>query len=239
MKRVALVTGAGTGLGSALAGKLAAEGWAVALVYRNSKAGVLRLQQSIRAAGGTAFVFRADLTSQVAASEMVKAVEETFGQLDAVVNCAGTYVSKDWSHLSEAEWHEGLDSTINAAFFLTRAVLPLLRRGGQGRLIHVGDSSCDRPTARDLALSYHIGKTGVLMLVRSVAAAEAGHGVTVNLVSPGWLENSQDLPPAESLPAGRYGTFDDIWNAVRFLIQPESGYLTGSNLVVSGGWNLR
>jgi 3-oxoacyl-[acyl-carrier protein] reductase len=239
MQPVALVTGAGTGLGSALAEKLAAAGYAVALVYRNSKEGVLRRQQSIRDHGGTSFVFRADLAKESEAQALARSVQETWGRLDVVVNCSGNYSGGSLSTLTETEWNDGLDSTIHAAFHLTRATLPLLRASGHGRLIHLGDSSCDRPTARDMALGYHIGKTGVLMLVRSVAAEEARHGVTVNMVSPGWLENSVDLPPAESLPAGRYGTFDDIWNAVEFLLKPESGYLTGSNLVVSGGWNLR
>jgi 3-oxoacyl-[acyl-carrier protein] reductase len=77
------------------------------------------------------------------------------------------------------------------------------------------------------------------MVTRSFARAEAGNGVTVNMVSPGWLENSVGLPPVGVIPAGRYGTFEDVAGVVEFLLEERSGYLTGSNLIVSGGWNLR
>ena len=76
----------------------------------------------------------------------------------------------------------------------------------------------------------------MVLLTRSVAQAEAKHGITCNLVSPGFLETSVGLPPKKSIPAGRFGTTADIWNAVEFLLRPESSYLTGSNLRVTGGW---
>jgi 3-oxoacyl-[acyl-carrier protein] reductase len=90
-----------------------------------------------------------------------------------------------------------------------------------------------------MAWSYHIGKLGVWMLTRSFAVAEAANGVAFNMVSPGLLENSIDRPDPAQVPMGRLGTFQDICQAVRFLALDAPQYLTGSNLVVSGGWNLR
>ncbi len=238
-KRVALVTGAGRGLGADLAQRLARAGYVVAIHYRSSRAGAMKGVNLIRKCGGAADLFAADLSREAGAKKLIAAVSQKYGRLDLLINNAGVYHSKSLESLSELEWREELDSTATATFFLTRAALPFLRKAKVGRVINLGDSSCDRPTARDLAVGYHIGKTGVLILTRSFAKSEAKFGVTVNLISPGWLENSLDLPPAKSLPAGRYGTFSDIWNAVEFLIRPESSYLTGSNLVVSGGWNLR
>ena len=90
-------------------------------------------------------------------------------------------------------------------------------------------------------MSYHIGKTGAWMLTRSFAKAEAEHGVAVNMVSPGLLENSVGLKEnaeGDDIPAGRYGTFGDVAEALGFLANAESTYLTGSNLAVGGGWNL-
>jgi len=239
MSRIALVTGAGRGLGAALATRLAGNGFAVAAHYHSSADGAEAVCREIRARGGRAQSFRADLRREAGALELAEWVEAAFGGLELLVNNAGLYQPRRGLELSEAEWFEGLDSTVSQVFFTTRALLPLLRQSGQGRIVNIGDSSCDRPGARDLAWSYHIGKTGVWMLTRSLAATEAPHGVAVNMVSPGFLENSLDLPPAEEIPAGRFGSFDDVHSALRYLALEAPAYLSGSNLVVSGGWNLR
>lgn len=239
MKPVALVTGAGRGLGAALARLLASDGCAVALHCHRSLTGARQLAAELAAAGLEGEVFRADLSDELQAWMMIHAIADRFGRLDVLVNNSGVYAAQDLDTLGTHAWKEGLDSTATAAFHTTRAALPLLRLSGRGRVVNIGDSSCDRPTARDLAVSYHIGKTGVLMLTRSFATAEARHGLTVNMVSPGYLDNSVELPHPGIIPAGRHGTFEDIHQAVRFLISPEAAYLTGSNLVVSGGWNLR
>ena len=239
MRPVALVTGAGTGLGSALAVGLARDGFDIALHYRSSQAGVLQNLESIYTHGSEAEIFQADLRREAEALELAESIKNRFGRLDLLVNNVGVYQQRPGLDLSEAEWFEGLDSTVTQTFFTTRAMLPLLREGQLKRVVNIGDSSCDRPGARDLAWSYHIGKTGVWMLTRSFAVAEAPNGITVNMVSPGFLENSLGEPEPAQIPAGRLGTFQDIHQAVRFLALDAPDYLTGSNLVLSGGWNLR
>jgi 3-oxoacyl-[acyl-carrier protein] reductase len=159
--------------------------------------------------------------------------------LDVLINNAGVYEPFALSQMDANAWLTGLHSTASSTFFATQAALPGLRASGQGRIINIGDSSADRASARELALGYHIGKTGVWMLTRSYAKAEASHGLTVNMVSPGYLENSIPAAELETIPAGRLGTFDDVWSAVRFLIDEKSSYITGTNIMVSGGWNLR
>ena len=236
---VALVTGGGTGLGKALALALARDGFDIALHYRSSEAEALQTLEDVFARGSAAELFQADLARQAEALELAEAVRARFGRLDLLVNNVGVYHERHGLELSEEEWFEGLDSTVTQTYFTTRALLPLLRQEGLRRIVNIGDSSCDRTGARELAWSYHIGKTGVWMLTRSFAAAEAEHGIAVNMVSPGFLENSLgELDPAE-IPAGRPGTFYDIYQAVRFLALEAPAYLSGSNLVVSGGWNLR
>jgi NAD(P)-dependent dehydrogenase (short-subunit alcohol dehydrogenase family) len=239
VRPVALVTGAGRGLGSALAAALARDGFAVAIHYRTSAAGACEAGAAIREENGEAEVFQADLAREAEASKLAEAVGKRFGRLDLLVNNAGVYRDRHGLELSESEWFEGLDSTVTQVFFTTRACLPLLRAGGLKRVVNIGDASCDRPGARDLAWSYHVGKTGVWMLTRSFAAAEAGHGLAVNMVSPGYLENSVDLPDPSEIPARRFGSFDEIYRVVRYLALDAPAYLTGSNLVLSGGWNLR
>ena len=237
--KVALVTGAGSGLGAALAEMLAWDGYDVALHYHKSRPGAEATADRIHRVGHRATTIRGDLSNEIDAINLALEVVYTFGRLDLLINNAGSYQARDLDHITAAEWDRGLHSTATAAFHTTRACLPLLRNAPAGRIINIGDSSCDRPGARDLAVGYHIGKTGVWTLTRSFARAEAPHGITVNMISPGYLQNSIDAPEPHDLPAGRIGTFDDIHQAVRFLSSADSAYLTGSNLVVSGGWNLR
>ncbi|MEY5025470.1 MAG: hypothetical protein RLZZ244_998 [Verrucomicrobiota bacterium] len=236
---VALVTGAGTGLGSALAIGLAAQGFDVAIHFRRSAEGAQDAAHRARSLGAEAEVFKADLSQEPEALRLADAVANRFQRLDLLVNNAGVYCEKHGLDLSATEWMEGLHSTVTQTFFTTRAMLPLLRSKPAGRIINLGDSSADRPGARDLAWSYHIGKTGVWMLTRSLAASEAPYGIPVNMVSPGFLENSVGILPADAVPAGRLGTFADLESAVRYLAQEAPAYLTGSNLMVGGGWNLR
>ena len=195
--------------------------------------------QEIETLGGIAIALKADLSNGEEAKRLLERVKLDFGQLDVLINNSGVYHEHNIQQLTDSEWHEGLNTTVSSAFFVTRSALPLLRESDLGRIINIGDSSCDRPGMRDLALSYHVGKTGVYILTRSFAASEAAYGITVNMVSPGFLENSVGLVEAKEIPAGRLGSFDDIINAVEFLLKKESGYITGTNIVVSGGWNLR
>lgn len=235
---VALVTGAGRGLGSALAIDLARYGVRVALHYNRSADGARDTCDIIGSSGGEARPFQADLTSDQDARRLVAEVVAYFGGIDLLVNNSGLYQETPGMELTETEWFEGLNTTVTAAFFTTRASLPYLRESGRGRIVNVGDSACDRAGVRDMAWSYHIGKSGVWLLTRSLAAQEARHDVAVNMVSPGFLPNSVGLPDPDTMPSGRFPTFDDINLAVRFLAFDAPSQLTGSNLVVSGGWNL-
>jgi 3-oxoacyl-[acyl-carrier protein] reductase len=240
-KPVVLVTGAGaeTGLGRGLVRAFAGDGFDVVVHYRRSLEGARRAVEEAVALGARAWCVGADLGVEADAVRVAGEIRDRCGRLDVLVNNAGVYHEVPGWELSEAQWLEGLQSTVTQTFFTTRALLPLLRASSLRRVINVGDSSCDRPGARDLAWSYHIGKTGVWILTRSLAASEAPHGVAVNMVSPGFLENSVGGLDSSEVPAGRLGNFADVYAAVRFLALEAPPYLTGSNLMVGGGWNLR
>lgn len=235
---VALITGAGRGLGASLASDLAARGMTVALHYNASRSGAEETCRAIRDTGGQAEGFPGDLTKDHEARRMVADVAERFGRIDLLINNSGSYQETPGLELTESEWFQGLNTTVTAAYFTTRSCLPLLRESKLKRIINIGDSACDHPGVRDNAWSYHVGKTGVWLLTLSLAAQEAPNGLAVNMISPGYLENSVGLPAAESMPTGRFATFADIHDAVRFLAFDAPSQLTGSNLVISGGWNL-
>jgi len=234
---VALVTGGGSGLGAGICRHLARAGWDLAIHCHASTAGAETVCRDVTAAGRDAVVIQADLSREAGALQLREAFGARFGHLDLLVNNAGVYHEAPFLELTEDQWFTELNSTATAVYFTTRTFLPLLRES-RGRVVNLGDGACDRPGARTMAPAYHIGKTGVYLLTRSFAKSEAPHGVAVNLLSPGLLETSVGLESPAMVPAGRFGTFEDIFAALDFLVSVDTPYLTGSHLIVGGGWNL-
>lgn len=235
MVRTILITGAARGLGAALAQGLAADGHRLAIHFRTTSPDITLA--AVRKAGGEAEAFANPLATLADGARLAAQVIARFGALDTLINNAGAFASIPFEDLTQQDWDAGLASA-TAAFAATRACLPHLRASGHGRVVNIGDSAADRLAPQPVALGYYIGKAGLWMMTRTLAATEARHQVTVNMVSPGRLERSADAVPREEMPLGRYGTNDDVLGAVRFLLDDRASALTGSNLIVSGGWNL-
>ncbi|CAI9086740.1 alcohol dehydrogenase [Candidatus Methylacidiphilum fumarolicum] len=238
-EKVVLVTGGAKGLGAYLCRKLSSEDWSVVIHYYKSEEQASALEKEFEREGKKALTVQADLSKQNEARGIIDKIRTVFGRLDAVINNSGVYDAVPLELTEEKDWFRGINSTASAVLFTTLASLPLLRLSGRGRIVNIGDSSCDRIGSREMALGYHLGKIGVYLLTKSFARENARYGITVNVVSPGYLENSQGLPPLSKIPAGRYGTFEDIWRGVKFFLDEKQSYITGSHLIVSGGWNLR
>ena len=234
---VALITGAARGLGAFLALELSRDGYAVALHHRRGKSQALRLARTIRREGGRVETLGADLAEPSQVEALFREVRKKFGRLDLLINNAGTYRPVSLLRTRAQDWREGLDSTATATFLAIRSALPLFPKSG-GRILNLGDSACEKLSARKMSPGYHLGKVGVLLLTRSFAAPLIRRKITVNCISPGYLENSLGLPPGRSLPGGRPVRFSEVLAAVRYLLSPEADHVTGSNLVISGGWNL-
>lgn len=224
-------------MGAAICGHLAELGYDVAVHYHSSRDSAEAVQRAVEKRGRRAQLFQANLAVEAEVLRMKAAFRESWSHLDLLINNAGVYHEKAFADLTEAEWFTELNSTATAVYFTTRAFLPLIRPA-RGRVINIGDGACDRPGAREMAPAYHIGKTGVFILTRSFAQAEAAHEVAVNMVSPGLLETSVGLGASDVVPSGRFGRFEDIFAAIDFLATAETRYITGSNLIVGGGWNL-
>lgn len=238
MKRTILITGSARRLGAALALGLAKDGHRIAIQYRSSRAEAVATAQAIQQAGGTAACFASSLATLSDGERLMEEVIAQFGSLDTLINNAGTFGRKRFEELTQGEWEAGFASTAGAAFAATRAALPHLRSGGCGRIINIGDSMSDRIGFTEPGMSYYIGKVGLWMMTQTLAATEAPHRITVNMVSPGVLEDSICDTPVEDMPMGRFGTYEDILHPIRFLLEEASTFVTGSNLHVGGGWNI-
>jgi len=234
---VALITGASQGLGAFLAGELAQDGYQVLMHYRGHRSQALRLATRIRAMGAHATAMRADLAKPAEVERMMLQIKKKYGRLDLLINNAGTYRPTPLLRTSSADWQSGLDGTATATFHMIQSSRRLFPRTG-GRIINLGDSACERLSARKMAPGYHLGKIGVLLLTRSFAPQLIREKITVNCISPGYLENSIQLPKPSSLPGGRPVSFSEVLAAIRYLISAEASQITGTNLIVSGGWNL-
>ncbi len=234
MTDAALVTASSSGLGASLSRFLAARGFTVFAHYRSSSEAVQRLEDEF----GSAIVpLRADLTLSEERARLARTIDDHGASLRVLVNNLGIYTEQMLEDIDDQVFDRVFRATCTAGFDLVRRLRPRLEASAPSRVINIGDSGADRIEARRQATPYHIAKLGVHVLTRTWAQVLTPAGITVNMVSPGFLENSVG-EPGEAIPAGRTGSFSDIEAAVAFLLSPEASYVSGTNIVVSGGWNL-
>ncbi len=234
--RVALVTGGARRTGRAISLALAQAGADVVVHYRHSEAEARELVTELEALGRRGLALQADLADAEATEAAFAQAAERLGRLDILVNNAAGILWKPLAAMTVADWHRSLDDTLHVTFHACQAALPWMRRQGFGRIVNLIDVDADALRAVPMVTPYKIGKTGVLLLTRTLAVTEAPHGITVNGVSPGTLDNSERKPPLERIPAGRYGSAEEVARAVLFLVDPASAYITGTNIKVSGGY---
>ncbi len=234
---VALVTGAAKGIGRALVLALAGAGYDVAVHYRSSAAEAQTTTEEARAGGVRAETFRADVTRPDEAEALIRQVHETLGGPDVLVNNVGNLHYGPLPELGVETWLEMFDSNLHSTFYLCRAALPLMQRAGGGRVVNIGFAGAELLRARPNIAAYSIAKTGVILYSKALAKSYAGDGITVNVVSPGIMENSVTQPPTK-IPLGRTGRLDELSSAVLYLVSEEAAYVTGATLEVAGGWNL-
>jgi 3-oxoacyl-[acyl-carrier protein] reductase len=241
--RVALITGGARGIGRAIGLDLARAGWAVAFCYRTSEAAAADTRAAVEAAGVRALAVRADVSDPRAAEALVRRVEDAWGRIDALVHCAGPYHRVELLQETPDGWREMIDNNLHPVFYVSRAAIPGMQARGWGRILAFAMATADQLTAQPNLTAHYIAKAGILVLVRSLARVVAPHGITVNAISPGFID-SGGTPKAEleamrpKIPAGYIGSVDDAVVAARFLLSEEARYVTGTNVHVSGGWGL-
>ncbi len=238
--QVALVTGASRGIGRAIALRLAACGASVAGVARSLQAldGTL---EAIRAAGGTAEGFAADVAVAADVERVVAEVEAKFAAIHVLVNNAGLTRDGLVLRMEETAWDEVIDTNLKGTFLFTKAVGALMMRGRYGRIINV--SSVSGLMGNPGQANYSASKAGVIGFSKTVARELASRGITVNVVAPGFITTDMTnvLPEKiktevkERVPVRRLGAPEDIADLVCYLAGPAAGYLTGQVIAVDGG----
>jgi len=241
--KVALITGGAKGIGRAIALDLAAQQWSVAICYRTSEAAADETGAAIMARGGQAFALQCDVSDPKAARDLVSQVEGRWGRIDALINGAGPYHRVNLFDETPEGWREMFEGNLHPIFYLGQAVAPGMKARKQGRIINFSMANADQMVAQPEVTGHYIAKAGVLILTRTLAKLLAPYGITVNTISPGFID-SGSAPPDElagvvkRIPAGYIGTVEDTVAAVRYLLSEEARYVNGANLHLSGGWGI-
>ena len=233
--RVALVTGSARGLGRALAVSLADCGASVAVHYHTSADAARDVADEARDAGAPdVTTVQGDVTDPDSVDGVFAAVEADLGSVDVLVNNVGDFAPAHWSDLAFEDWNRVLDTNLTATYLCSKRALPGMRESEWGRVVNVGYASSEKGLVSPKNFPYFAAKQGVIMFTRMLAADTQDDGVTANAVSPYVLENSDEFP--EDAPRGRWASFDDVAQAVRFFCDEDSGYISGENVEVDGGW---
>lgn len=242
--RKAMVTGANAGIGQAIAVALAEAGADVAAVGRSSAAETVA---RIEATGRRALELRADLSSTANLPQLMAEVDGAWGGVDILVNNAGIIRRDDLLAFSESDWDAVIDTNLKSLFFLSQAVARGMVERGRGKIINIASLLSFQGGIR--VPSYAAAKSGVAGVTRAMANELAPHGVQVNAIAPGYIatantaalrvDEQRNRQILERIPAGRWGSPEDIGGTAVFLASSASDYISGHILAVDGGWLAR
>lgn len=243
-EQVALVTGAGSsrGIGFAIARKLWGEGVRVAITATGER--VHERARELDTSGARVSSFVADLTDESQVGDLVVKVLGRYGRIDVLVNNAGMATggrqpaNDVLEKLAYGDWRKQIAMTLDTAFLMIRAVLPVMRKQRYGRIVNI--TSVTGPRVSNAGSSaYGAAKGAMDGMMRAVAIETGLEGITVNAVAPGWIQTASSLPDeleaAKHTPLGRAGTPEEVAAAACFLASREASYITGEVLVVDGG----
>jgi NAD(P)-dependent dehydrogenase (short-subunit alcohol dehydrogenase family) len=234
-ERTALVTGSAKGVGRELLFELADCGASVAVHYRTSADAAEQVAEVARERGAPeTTVVQGDVTDPDDVDAMFEGVEDALGTVDVLVNNVGPFAPQHWEEISYEQWNTVLQANVNGTYLCCKRALPGMRDQSWGRIVNVGYASSEKGLVNPENAPYFIAKQGVLMFTRMLAADTQDDGITANAVSPYVVENSDEFP--DELPRDRPAGFDDVAQAMLFFLEEGSGYISGQNVEVDGGW---
>jgi 3-oxoacyl-[acyl-carrier protein] reductase len=239
--KAALVTGGGRGIGKAIGLRLARQGADVAFSYRGNADAAKATAAEIESIGTRALAIQGDVKDPESAEAVVKAALEAFGKVDILVNNAGITRDDLIMRMSEDAWRDVLETNLFGAFWMTKAVTRPMLKARAGRIVNI--TSVSGQAGQMGQANYSSAKAGLIGLTKATARELASRGITVNAVAPGFVltELTQDLPEnlqneiTARTPLGRFGTTEEVADAVAFLASDEAAYITGQVLAVDGG----
>lgn len=241
--KTALITGASRGLGKAITLALATAGAQVVLVARDVEA-LERTAAAVRAAGGKATVLQADVTDEAQVSHLAGRVQADVGKLQILINNAGVNIRKEITDFTLAEWRQVMDVNLTSVFLMCRALVPLMKGHGHGRIINLTSTMSHVSIAGRTA--YSASKAGLLGFTRALALELAPHHITVNGISPGPFATEMNRPLINDptlnqqflskIPLGRWGHVEEVGELAVYLCSDFAGFITGTDVLIDGGW---
>ena len=241
-RRVALVTGASRGIGRAIALALAADGLFVIVNYTSNEGAAADTLKRLQDAGGQGALSRFDVADAAAVDAAIKQIAAEHGRLDVLVNNAGIAIDGLLLRTKKEDWQRTLDVNLSGAFHCCKAASRYLLKAQDGRIVNI--SSVVGESGNAGQISYAAAKAGLIGMTRTLAKELASRAVTVNCVTPGFIETDMTAAHVQgenreallkSIPLGRIGSAEDVAEAVRFLVSPRASYITGQVVRVNGG----
>lgn len=238
--KTAIVTGAGRGIGRAIAKELGNTGANVIINYSSSAGPAQELAEELRESGAQALPIQADVTDYEQVGEMIRQTINAFGQIDILVNNAGITRDKTLKNMSREHWDDVINVNLGSTFNCTKQVLPFMLERKSGKIVNI--SSFVALAGNVGQANYAATKAGIIGFTKSVALEVARHGITVNAVCPGFTETDMlwEVPEnirkriLEKIPMARFGTAEEIASCVRYIVT-EGDYMTAQAISINGG----